>query len=78
LLYGLISSTWGIGLGLVFSYLFFLISRRVMMQGMTWKLPLGTVLGTFAAVIIICVLAAMNSTRRVFNSSIIDSVRTIV
>jgi ABC-type antimicrobial peptide transport system permease subunit len=77
LLYGLISSAWGIGLGLVFSYLFFLISRRVMMQGMTWKLPLGTVLGTFAAVIIICVLAAMNSTRRVFNSSIIDSVRTI-
>lgn len=77
LLYGLISSAWGTGLGLIFSYLFFLISRKVLIQGMTWKLPLGTVLETFAAVIVICVFAAMNSTRRIFNSSIIDSVRTI-
>lgn len=77
LFYGLNSSIWGAGLGTVLSYLLFLISRKILMVGMVWKFPIITVVMIFVATTSICLLASVNASKRVFSSSIVESVRIL-
>lgn len=73
--YGIASGLWGAGLGVIFTYLLFLVSRRELNEGMTWSFPIGTVVISFSATIFICLLASMNASRRLFSSSIVNSIR---
>jgi ABC-type antimicrobial peptide transport system permease subunit len=77
LFYGLSSSIGGAGLGTVLSYLLFLISRKTLVEGMAWKFPTITIAMIFMATTFICLLGSVNASKRVFSSSIVESVRTL-
>lgn len=73
--YGVTSAIWGIGLGVIFTYILYLLVRKSLMQGMTWSFPIITVIITFAATVFICIMASINASRTLFESSIVDSIR---
>ncbi|MDV3426120.1 MAG: FtsX-like permease family protein [Bacillota bacterium] len=73
--YGVTSAVWGIGLGVIFTYILYLLARKSLMQGMTWSFPIITVIITFAATVFICIMASINASRTLFESSIVDSIR---
>lgn len=74
--YGVTSAIWGIGLGVIFTYILYLLIRKSLIQGMTWSFPLITVIITFAATVLICIMASINASRTLFESSIVDSIRS--
>jgi ABC-type antimicrobial peptide transport system permease subunit len=75
--YGINSSIWGTGLGTILSYLLFRVARRALGASMTWSLPASNMLIMFAAALILCILASMNATRKVFSSGIVESIRVL-
>lgn len=47
------------------------------MQGMTWEFPLTSVVITFTGTLIITFVSSMLPSRKLFTSSIVDSIRGI-
>ncbi|WP_035292875.1 FtsX-like permease family protein [Clostridium sp. KNHs214] len=73
--YGIASAFWGAIMGTIFTYIIFLISRRILIAGMTWSFPIGTIVLVILVTVGVCILASINASRRVFSSSIVDSIR---
>jgi ABC-type antimicrobial peptide transport system permease subunit len=73
--YGFTSALWGIGLGVLFTYIFYLAARKSFLQGMTWSFPTITIIVTILITILICLIASINASRKLFESSIVDSIR---
>ncbi|WP_035292872.1 FtsX-like permease family protein [Clostridium sp. KNHs214] len=73
--YGISSAFWGGITGTIFTYIVFLISRKSLTDGMTWSFPIGTIVLVILVTVGVCILASINASRRVFSSSIIDSIR---
>ena len=73
--YGVASGVWGTALGTVLSFIFFLLTRKSLMQGMTWSFPIVTIIELFLVTTVICLLSSINASRRVFSSSIVESIR---
>ncbi|WP_035292874.1 FtsX-like permease family protein [Clostridium sp. KNHs214] len=77
LLYGIYSIIWGVSLGILFTYLFYVATRGTLMAGMEWTISIWNVLCTSLAVLVICLLAAINASRKVYSDSIVDSIRGV-
>ncbi|WP_171011310.1 ABC transporter permease [Haloimpatiens lingqiaonensis] len=77
LIYGIYSTIWGVSLGILFTYLFYVATRKVLMAGMEWTISIWNVLCTSLAVLVICLLAAINASRKVYSDSIVDSIRGV-
>jgi ABC-type antimicrobial peptide transport system permease subunit len=77
MLYGFISAFWGTTIGVIFTFLAFLTTRRMFPNGLPWRFPIVTVLIVFFISVLICLLSAMNASRRLFTSSIVEAIRTI-
>jgi putative ABC transport system permease protein len=73
--YGVASGFWGTAFGTVLSYIFFVLTRKSLTQGMTWSFPIVTIIALFLVTIVICLLSSMNASRRVFSSSIVESIK---
>lgn len=73
--YGISSAFWGGITGTIFTYIVFLISRKSLTDGMTWSFPIGTIVLVILVTVGVCILASINASRRVFSSSIVDSIR---
>lgn len=77
LFYGLASSFFGTAIGIILTYLLFLISRKVLTQGMTWNFPIVTILVVFIVSNAVCILASANASKKLFTASIVESIRAI-
>lgn len=77
LIYLGIGGTIGLGVGVPLTYLFFRLVRQSFMKGMTWDFPILTSLGIVGVVFIICTLVSFVASRRVFEDSIVESIRAV-
>lgn len=77
MLYGLTASFWGTAVGTILTYVLFLASRKSLTSGMTWSAPLITIIVTFLATTFICLLASINASRKIFSSSIVESIKEL-
>jgi putative ABC transport system permease protein len=75
--YGVASGFWGTAIGTVISYIFFLLTRKSLTEGMTWKFPILTIVALFFVTVAICLLSSMNASRRAFSSSIVEAIKGI-
>jgi putative ABC transport system permease protein len=75
--YGVASGFWGTALGTVLTFLFFVLSRKSLTQGMTWNFPIFTIIVLFLGTTVVCLLSSMNASRRVFASSIVESIKGV-
>ncbi|MGH4123680.1 MAG: ABC transporter permease [Clostridium sp.] len=73
--YGVASGFLGTALGTVLSFILFVLARKSLTQGMTWSLPIFTIIVLFLATIAVCLFSSMNASRKVFSSSIIESIK---
>jgi len=73
LLYGLTSSITGSTLG---SLLIYFIHKKVVIST-TWEFPIIEIVVIFIATIAITTLSSVLSSRKLFEASIIDSIRTV-
>ncbi|MGH4121786.1 MAG: ABC transporter permease [Clostridium sp.] len=73
--YGVASGFWGTAFGTVLSFIFFVLTRKSLTQGMTWRFPIVTIIALFLVTIVICLLSSINASRRVFSSSIVESIK---
>lgn len=67
----------GIGIGVPLTYLFFRLVRQNFTKGMTWSFPVWTTLGIIAVISIICLLVSFVASRKVFEESVVDSIRAV-
>jgi ABC-type antimicrobial peptide transport system permease subunit len=77
LFYGISSAFWGTLLGYIITYLFFLLARKTLTNGMTWSISISNTLAIWAAVVLICFLAARHSTEKLFTSSIVEDIKVL-
>ncbi|MBZ9685004.1 FtsX-like permease family protein [Clostridium estertheticum] len=77
MLYGFTAAFWGTAVGTILTYLLYLITRKNLTKGMTWSVPLLTIIVTFLVTIVICLLASINASRKVFSSSIVESIKEL-
>lgn len=75
IIYGIISATIGITLGLLVYSLGLKIFSKVAF--LVWSIDLWTIVLTYMVSIIICVLASLPPMRRIMTSSIIEDLRTV-
>ena len=73
--YGIASGLWGAGLGSVFTFLIYITLRGRLVAGMTWKFPVTSILIVFVFTTLMCLLASMNASGKLFDYSIVDSIR---
>lgn len=76
-IYGGIGGLIGLILGVPATYLLFILGRKTLMSGMIWKMPILTVSAIILVLIITCLMAAAVSARKVFEDSVVDSIRNI-
>lgn len=67
----------GLGLGISLSYLLFIIIRKNLLKGMEWSFPGLTTLGIVGVVSIICLMVSFVASRKIFEDSVVDSIRAI-
>jgi len=77
MLYGISASMVGSILGILLTYGIFKVGRKVLMAGMTWEFPVMEVIATFTVTIFITFIASVVPSRKLFTSSIVDSIRGI-
>lgn len=77
LFYGISSVFWGTLLGYIITFLFFLLARKSLTSGMTWSISIGNTLAIWAAVVLICYLAARHGTKKLFTSSIVEDIKVV-
>lgn len=75
--YGVASGFWGTAVGTVLTFIFFVLTRKSLIQGMTWSFPIVTIVVLFIVTIVVCLLSSMNASRRVFSSSIVESIKGV-
>lgn len=77
LFYGISSAFWGTLLGYIINFLFFLLARKTLTNGMTWSISISNTLAIWAAVVLICYLAARHGTKKLFTSSIVEDIKVV-
>lgn len=75
IIYGIVSATIGVTLGLLIYSLGLKIFSKV--PFLVWSIDLWTIIITYLLSIIICILASLPPMRRIMTSSIIEDIRTI-
>lgn len=77
LFHGVVAALAGSLLGVLLTYMIYITGRHELMQGMTWEFPLASVVITFTGTLIITFIASVLPSRRLFTSSIVESIRGI-
>lgn len=75
--YGIAASLIGTTFGVLLTYVIYINGREGLKQGMTWSFPTLEVAIIFIVTTFITVIAAILPSRKLFKSSIVDSIRGI-
>lgn len=75
--YGVTSAFWGSTIGTILTFIIFSVTRKILTNGMHWKFPVVTTISVFFITILICLLASINASRKVFSSSIVESIKEL-
>lgn len=77
LIYLGIGGVVGVGSGIPLTYLFFRLVRKGFMKGMIWTFPGWTTAGIIGVISIICLLVSWIASKKIFEESIVDSIRAV-
>jgi ABC-type antimicrobial peptide transport system permease subunit len=75
LFYGITSAFWGTTIGTILTFIIFLVTRKILANGMHWRFSPIIITSVFFITILICLLASINASRKAFSSSIVESIR---
>lgn len=75
--YGFMSSTIGLMIGIIFSRIFYAVTKGKLSVGMKWTFPIGTSIGVFIVVIGVCLLSALSASRMLYGESLVESVKSV-
>ena len=75
--YGITSAFWGTAIGTMLTFIICLVTRKILGNAMRWRFSPITIILVFFITILVCLLASINASRKVFSESIVESIRSL-
>ncbi len=77
LFYGVFSGIIGVTCGTIMTIIIYIIGKGKIIRGISWNLPIISILVALITTIIICLIAAILPAKSLFKSNIVDSIRSV-
>jgi len=77
LFYGVFAGMIGVTCGTIMTIIIYIIGKGKVIRGISWNLPIISILVALITTIILCLIAAILPAKSLFKSNIVDSIRSI-